>query len=179
MTHTNPQERDEQIAAMLRAGATYTQIKSELRVRNGTIRRVRADYGIPVPPGRAGARPLTAEERAAAVEQRHPKAATMLRAGFTHQETADACGISTGTVSDIRRALNIPVPPGRSGPKGPRQGRTAEDLALDDQVATLLTAGRSRNQICAELHVGSARITRVLAELRTTQAIEQTTGDTP
>ncbi|MFJ6386427.1 hypothetical protein ACIQJT_02340 [Streptomyces sp. NPDC091972] len=202
MTTTSPAERDQQIAAMLRAGATYTQITRELGVGNNTVRRVRATLGIPVPSGRAGSRPLTDTERATLTEQRHPRAAAMLRAGFTHQQIADACGIGAGTVTDIRRALNIPVPPGRPGPKGPRPALALDRQALDDQIAELLTAGHTNAYIRAHLHVSSARVTRVLHErsiplpperaryqrrgrhlsddrTRTDQAHEPSPGDTP
>ncbi|WP_329597780.1 helix-turn-helix domain-containing protein [Streptomyces pseudovenezuelae] len=120
MTNTSG-DRDLQIAAMLRDGATYVAITTELAVGQSRIRRVRAALEIPVPPGRAGARPLTPEQRAAAAEHRHPRAAAMLRAGFTHRDIAEACGIDISTVSDIRSALKIPVPPDRPGPKGPRR----------------------------------------------------------
>lgn len=163
MTHT-PQDRDQQIAAMLRDGATYAQIMSKLRASTTTIRRVRQTHDIPVPPGRAGARPITDEQRAASAEQRHPQAAAMLRAGHTHRDIAEACGIGTGTVSDIRRALNIPIPPGRPGPKGPRRNLSGQRRALDDQIADLLTAGHTYDHIRTELHVGPARITRVRNE---------------
>ncbi|MFF7521230.1 hypothetical protein [Streptomyces pseudovenezuelae] len=117
-------DRDQQIADMLRDGATYVQIMTELDVGSATVRRLRRTLDIPVPPGRAGARPKTDEQRRADAERRHPQAAAMLRAGYTHRDIAEACGIGTATVSDIRSALNIPVPSGRPGPKGPRHTGT-------------------------------------------------------
>lgn len=118
MTHN---DRDQKIADMLRAGATYLQIATELGASSTAIRRVRTTLDIPVPPGRSGAHPKTDEQRAATARQRHPQAAAMLRTGFTHREIAEACDISTSTVSDIRNALNIPIPQDRPGPKGPHQ----------------------------------------------------------
>lgn len=155
MTHTTPENRHQQIAAMLRDGATYLEIASELHVGASTIRHVRVTLNIPVPQGRPGARPLTEEERRAAAEQRYPEAAAMLRAGSSHRQIAAACGIGIGTVSEIRTALNIPS----------RRGSLAgQRHALDDQIAALLTAGRTNTQIRAQLKVGPTRVSRVLRE---------------
>lgn len=111
---------------------------------------------------RGGSKRKSDQERRAATEQRHPKAAAMLRAGFTHHQVAQSCGISTATVSNIRRALGIPAPNGRTGPKHPRPGQTAEQRRLDDEIARLLTAGHANEQITHALHVGSERVSRVL-----------------
>jgi hypothetical protein len=49
---TAPVPLDDAIARMLRAGATYAQIRAELSVANRHIGRVRREQEIPVPPGR-------------------------------------------------------------------------------------------------------------------------------
>jgi len=113
---------------------------------------------------RRGRKRKTDEERAAAIQERHPQAVAMLQDGATHQQTAQTCGISTATVSTIRRTLNIPTPNQRTGPKGARPAQTAAQRRLDDDIARLLTAGHTNEEIRHTLHVGGERVTRVLHE---------------
>lgn len=152
----NQPSTHDQVAAMLRAGATYTQITTDLGVSTSTVTRVRGTLGIPVPPGRSGAPRKTAEQRRTAAEQRQPRAVAMLRAEhpFTHREIADACGISTATVHYTATAIGLRVPPG--------PGRDAARAAVDDLIAELLAARRTYAQIRAQLRVSGRRIAHVL-----------------
>ncbi|WP_225080473.1 hypothetical protein [Streptomyces sp. CoT10] len=96
----------EDVAAMLRAGATYRAIREQLGVGHGVIRKTRTTYDIPTP-RRLG--PRGAELRAA-TERRYPKVVAMLRAEATTRQITAATGVSAPTLVRIRRILDIPVP---------------------------------------------------------------------
>ncbi|MGW5123002.1 Trp family transcriptional regulator [Streptomyces sp. NPDC004069] len=112
----------EDVAALLRAGATYRAIHQQLGVSHGLISKTRTFYKIPVP-RRIG--PRGAELRAA-TERRYPQVVAMLRAGATHRQITAATGATTPTITRVRRILDIPVPVGHM-----RTARTiAQGLAL-------------------------------------------------
>lgn len=117
------------VAALLRAGVPYRQIRAQLRVGNPTIIATRKAIGMP--PGRPGGHPMTDEERRTATLQRHPEAAAMLRAGATYRQIRAALGISPPTISKIRRDLDIPV----REPHRPAR-TTAQALAIHAQPHT-------------------------------------------
>ncbi|MFD5468864.1 hypothetical protein [Streptomyces sp. NPDC127105] len=105
------------VAAMLRAGATYRAIKEQLGVGHGVISKTRTVYKIPTP-RRLG--PQGAELRAA-TERSYATVAAMLRAGATHRQITAATGVTAPTIVRVRRILRIPVPP--------RHQRTARTVA--------------------------------------------------
>ncbi|MFG2699553.1 hypothetical protein [Streptomyces sp. NPDC048386] len=107
MNKQQRQQRDERIAAMLRAGATYRQIQADLGARPDTIARVRKTHSIPVPPGRH----LDAAHRAA-IETRTVE---LLRNGATYNQVRAELGISFPTISKIRAKHAIPAPALRQG----------------------------------------------------------------
>ena len=116
----------EDIAALLRAGVPYSKIRTQLHVSNDTIITTRKAIGM-APGGTTfpDGRPKTDDERRADITRRHTRAATMLRAGASYREIRAELGISPGTISNIRRTLDIP------SPRTPRPVRTpAEALAL-------------------------------------------------
>ncbi|MFM9473974.1 hypothetical protein [Streptomyces scabiei] len=110
----------EDVAAMLRAGATYRQIIARLGVRQATIAATRKAYSIPLPPGRTGRHRDTpgAADVDAAI-------ATMLRAGATYTEVREQLHVSAQRISGVRLEQKIPVPagrcPGHNGPRTPEQ----------------------------------------------------------
>ncbi|MFD9107162.1 hypothetical protein [Streptomyces bottropensis] len=109
----------EDVAAMLRAGATYRLIHARLGVGQATIAATRRALNIPLPPGRAGRRPgPEAAEVDAAI-------AAMLRAGATYNDIREQLHVSAQRVSGVRLQHKIPVPPGRcpghNGPRTPEQ----------------------------------------------------------
>lgn len=91
------------VADLLRAGATHDEIKQQLHVSSHTIIRTRRALDIPVPPGRAK---RTRAELAALEDQ----AVTMLRNGATHAEIYAATRLSPNRICDLRKAHDIPVP---------------------------------------------------------------------
>ncbi|WP_060879974.1 helix-turn-helix domain-containing protein [Streptomyces scabiei] len=110
----------EDVAAMLRAGATYRQIIARLGVRQATIAATRKAYNIPLPAGRTGRHrdsPGAADVDAAI--------ATMLRAGATYTQVREQLHVSAQRISGVRLEQKIPVPagrcPGHNGPRAPEQ----------------------------------------------------------
>ncbi|WP_405994984.1 hypothetical protein [Streptomyces sp. NBC_00986] len=97
------QQLDDEIAAMLRAGATHQHIVNTLHVGHVRVVRVRAERRIPLPASRNG---LTPAERRAREEQ----ATAMLRAGATYQQIYDATRLQYDRISALRKHHNIPVP---------------------------------------------------------------------
>lgn len=91
------------LAELLRAGATHDEIKQQLHVSSHTIIRTREALDIPVPPGRAK---RTRAELAALEDQ----AVTMLRNGATHAEIYTATRLSPNRICELRRQHQIPVP---------------------------------------------------------------------
>lgn len=120
-TGRKPNATLEQIAAMLRDGATYEQIKQQLHVSSRSIRQAREAHGVPVPP-RPGIRELPPEQQRAAVTARYPRIVAMLRAGATAAEIKAAGAGTNTTIYKVRAILQLP---------GERRARTvAEALAL-------------------------------------------------
>lgn len=104
----------EDVAAMLRAGATYRQIHDRLGVGQATIAATRKAHSIPLPPGRTGHSRRGSD--AAEVEAR---IAAMLRAGATYDTIRDELHVGTLTIAAVRRQHGIPTPSDR------RRGNTA------------------------------------------------------
>lgn len=91
------------VAAMLRDGATYKAIKSQLQVSDWEIKRTRAALQIPVPPGRARRTPA----ELAAVED---QAVAMLREGIPQAEINRTLRLSLNRIVELRRQHQIPIP---------------------------------------------------------------------
>ncbi|MEH0564674.1 hypothetical protein QBA57_39775 [Streptomyces scabiei] len=94
----------EDVAAMLRAGATHALIRAELHVSDSLIRRTRIALDIPVPPERA-------KRRRAEVVALDDQALAMLRAGATYDEIRAALRLSPNRIARLRREHSIPIPP--------------------------------------------------------------------
>ncbi|MDX2681081.1 hypothetical protein [Streptomyces soliscabiei] len=95
------------VAAMLRDGASYRQIRAELGVSHGTIAATRKHHSIPVPRPEA---PTPADPRQqAALERRYPRVVAMLRAGATVQQIQTTTRVSPPTIAKVRRTLGIPT----------------------------------------------------------------------
>lgn len=105
----------EQIAAMLRAGATYEEIKRKLHVSSTTISHARTAHGIA--PAWKPTRWLTQAEKIADAEQRYPQVITMLREGTTHREITAATGVTQHTITRVRLLLGIPARPQARRPR--------------------------------------------------------------
>ncbi|MFE9923292.1 hypothetical protein ACFYQA_17405 [Streptomyces sp. NPDC005774] len=95
--------RDDQIAALLEAGATYQEVQQQLHVRYGTARRVRDDRRIPTRPGRA-------KRTRAELDALEVTVIAMLLTGATAQEIYDTTRISPNHIVRLRRELKIPLP---------------------------------------------------------------------
>ncbi|WP_405909596.1 helix-turn-helix domain-containing protein [Streptomyces sp. NBC_00828] len=109
----------EDVAVMLRAGATTTQIVQQLHVASGTITATRTAYGLPAAQPNGGR--LAPEARRVVVR----RVAKLLREGKTYEEIRAEVGVSQPTICRIRKQLNIPLA------KRTRPSRTvAETLAL-------------------------------------------------
>ncbi|MET9729732.1 hypothetical protein ABZZ79_03395 [Streptomyces sp. NPDC006458] len=95
--------RDDQVAALLKAGATYAQVAADLGVGKAIVRRVRAQRGIPVPAERAkrGRAEMDAAEAAAI---------GMLRSGATVKEIRRATRLGPNRISRLRADFQIPTP---------------------------------------------------------------------
>jgi len=95
--------RDDQIAALLEAGATQATIMEQLQVGNSVIRRVRVERCIPLPPGRA-------KRSRAELEALEPRAIAMMLAGAGSREIYQELRLSLNAIAQLRRELNIPAP---------------------------------------------------------------------
>ena len=146
----------EDVAALLRAGATYREITDALDVHPKVILATRKALGIPVPPGRGGTRLATAVR---------DQIAAMLRDGATLQQVTQRLGVSTRIVTEVRQDRGIPLPPGRGGGHAP-------DTALRDRIAALLANGATYDQIHEQTGAGTTTIARV----RKDRAIPRPTG---
>lgn len=123
-TGRKPNATPEQIAAMLRAGATYEQIKQQLHVSSRSIRQTREAHAVPVPP-RPGIRELPPEQQRAIITARYPRIVAMLQDGATAAEIKAAGAGTNTTIYKVRAILQLP---------GERRARTlAEALALHVQ----------------------------------------------
>lgn len=91
------------VAAMLRQGATYRQIMAELHVGHATIRATREALADELPPTRA-------KRRRAELDALEPRAIAMLREGATYQQIRRKLGLGLNHISRLRTQHNIPVP---------------------------------------------------------------------
>ncbi|WP_086746088.1 hypothetical protein [Streptomyces scabiei] len=91
------------IAELLRAGATYHQISDRLQVSVSVVRRTRLALGIPVPPERA----KRSRAELAAIDA---QAVAMLRAGATYAQIHRRLRLGLNRISHLRRQHDIPVP---------------------------------------------------------------------
>lgn len=107
------------VADMLRAAATYAEIRQQLGVSDYEIARTRRVLRIALPPGRD--RRSRAEVAAA-----ESQAVAMLRAGDTHEAVYRATRLSPNRVSELRRQHSIPVP---------ERGTAAWQRTVDEAMA--------------------------------------------
>jgi len=113
-------EPREDVAEMLRQGATYREIISELGVSAHVVSATRSAYNIPLPVGPGRRR--SPQERAA----NEKRTIELLQGGATYQQIKDEVGISAPTIIAIRRKAGLPDP----GHRGAPEPRTiAEGLA--------------------------------------------------
>ncbi|MFD5656964.1 hypothetical protein [Streptomyces hirsutus] len=117
----------EDVAELLRAGATYRRVREELGVGSGLIAATRRHYDIPVPKSNAGGR-LTPTERPVVVA----RVEAMLLSGATYEQITKVVKISNPTIMRMRKELGIPpaspMPPSRTVDEAlERHLRTAED----------------------------------------------------
>jgi hypothetical protein len=114
-----PGASSEQIAAMLRAGASYPEIKAALHVGGGAIKAAREAHRIPLPP--RAVHELPPERQREVIEARYPNIVAMLRGGATVAQI-EAAGIGKrAVIYKVRAVLELP---------GERRARTvAEALA--------------------------------------------------
>jgi DNA-binding CsgD family transcriptional regulator len=106
-TRDQRNQRDRTIAALLRAGATYAQIKALLRTSDRAISRVRHAHRIPLPPSRARRSP-------AQLKKLEAQAVNMLRAGATQRAIYAKLKVAPSTLARLRKEHRIPVRPRRS-----------------------------------------------------------------
>jgi len=90
------------VAAMLRAGATYAEIITRLHVSDSLIRHTRRTLGIPVPPERA-------KRSKAVLADLDDQAVAMLRAGATYTEIHRTLRLDLNRISRLRKHHGIPV----------------------------------------------------------------------
>lgn len=91
------------VAAMLRDGATYHQIAAQLNVSVSLVRRTRLVLNIPLPPERA----KRSRAELAAIDD---KALAMLRAGATYAQIHRRLRLGLNRISHLRKQHDIPVP---------------------------------------------------------------------
>ncbi|WP_435218360.1 WhiB family transcriptional regulator [Streptomyces sp. bgisy034] len=99
----------EDVAEMLRAGATQRQITEKLDVSTTVIAATRKAYAIPYQKG-PGFR-YTPEQRA----EKDRRVAEMLRAGASYSEITAETGVGAPTISTIRKREGLPTAKGRNG----------------------------------------------------------------
>lgn len=119
---TNTDGKDDQIAALLTQGATYSHIRAQLGTYDRRIMRVRTERGIPVPPERVK-RPKTE------IDASEQQVIRMLRNGATREEIRAATRITPNRITQLRKDHNIPVP-----------RRQRHRLTLDEAFARHTTA---------------------------------------
>lgn len=120
-------EPSEDIAAMLRDGATYRAIKEALDASSHAISATRRLFKIPNTATGSGRR-IAPEERPA-VEER---VCELARAGATFQQIQDDVGITYPTIAAIRRKHGLPKPV-RRPPVNPARSIAAA-IALHTEV---------------------------------------------
>ncbi|MFJ2007043.1 WhiB family transcriptional regulator [Streptomyces chartreusis] len=99
----------EDVAEMLRAGATQRQIIEQLGVSTTVITATRKAYAIPYQKG-PGFR-YTPEQRA----EKDRRVAELLRAGASYSEITAETGVGAPTISKIRKQEGLPTSKGRNG----------------------------------------------------------------
>lgn len=96
--------------AMLEDGATSRAVTEETGLSMSTVMRIRRLLFLPSPrriPAGGGSTP---EQQAAYVRRTHPEAVAMLQDGATNRQTAEKTGLSTSSVTRIRRLVDAPSP---------------------------------------------------------------------
>ncbi|EPD63156.1 hypothetical protein [Streptomyces sp. HGB0020] len=91
------------VAELLRAGATYAEIKRQLGVGGAVIKQTRAALDIPVPPGRA-------KRTRAELDAIEREVLAMLRAGASYAEIYKRFRFNRNRVAELRRLHKIPLP---------------------------------------------------------------------
>ncbi|MDX5569822.1 Lsr2 family protein [Streptomyces sp. ID05-04B] len=107
-------EAREDVAELLRQGATYRQIIGELGVAGHVVSATRRAYGIPLPVGPGRRR--SPEDRAA----NEKRTIELLLGGATYQQIRDEVGITAPTIVAIRRKAGLPAPSRGRGAPAPR-----------------------------------------------------------
>ncbi|MEY2249262.1 hypothetical protein AB8A21_41175 [Streptomyces sp. BF23-18] len=97
------QQLDDAIAGLLRAGATYTVITEQLGVGRCRIVRVRDQYGITLPPGRA-------KRTRSELDAVTPKVLDMLRVGATIEAIYRETHVSRNRIVELRKRHQVSVP---------------------------------------------------------------------
>lgn len=123
MSPNPPGATPDEIAAMLRDGATYREIKQRLNVGSTTISNVRTTYKIA--PAWNQTHKLSEAEQRAAVEEKHPRVIAMLQGGATYEEITAATGVNGHAITRVRIILGIPAQP-----KARRTRTITEAIAL-------------------------------------------------
>ncbi|MFR0354124.1 WhiB family transcriptional regulator [Streptomyces sediminimaris] len=111
----------EDVAELLRQGATQRQITKELGVSARVVTATRRAYGIPYPKG-PGFR-YTPEQRA----ENERRTLELLRAGATFSQIIEQVGISAPTIIRIRREAGL----GPSGQTGGHPSRSVADVLAE------------------------------------------------
>lgn len=94
---------DDQIAAMLEAGATGQAVAHRLNVGYVRIQRIRTERHIPLAPGRA-------KRTRAELKAIDAQAVAILRDGASYQEVRSKLRLSPNQISHLRKTHKIPVP---------------------------------------------------------------------
>lgn len=103
----------------------------------------------------------TPEQRAAYLEQAHPGAVTLLRAGATTGTVVEETGLSMTTITRIRRLLHIPSPH-----RMPDGTRTPEQQAAYLQqthpaAVTMLRNGATKGAVTEETGLSESTVLRI------------------
>lgn len=102
---TDTYQPREDVAQLLRGGATYASIRQTLGVSSGVIAATRKAFDIPTRPGGPGYRP-TPEARAA----NEMRTLQLLLTGASYRQIEDEVGISRPTIFKIRVDAGLPAP---------------------------------------------------------------------
>lgn len=117
----NTSERELMIVAMLRAGTTNSKVKKELKFGDPLIKRIRIEYRIPLPRGRA-------KRSRTELDRRDVKVVTMLKEGRTHRAIYAELRLDPNTITRLRKQYQIPVPTDRAGGTPGRPPRTLSEV---------------------------------------------------
>jgi uncharacterized protein YerC len=158
----------EDVAELLRAGATQRQIMAELNVPSMVVVVTRKTYGIPYHKGGSGFR-YTPQQRA----ENERRILELLRAGVTYAKITAETGVKGPTITEIRKRAGLPAAKGRNGSRarskaevlaayvepygdgharwtGPRTGRTPQLCAEGGQF--------NARHVTFEAHHGRPRV---------------------